>query len=209
MLDNHGFDIWANGYDQSVNASDADNDYPFAGYKKMINAIYGTVMQKHPVKVLDIGVGTGTLAAKLYEGGNEITAIDFSREMLDIARAKMPNATFIQHDFTQGLPAEIASAKFDFIVSTYALHHLTDDEKIPFIKALLHCIDETGIILIGDVSFPDRAALEQCAALADDEWDDEEYYFVFEELRAVLQGDCTMSYHPYSHCGGILEISRR
>lgn len=30
MLDNKGFDLWAEGYDKSVGLSDDDNSYPFA-----------------------------------------------------------------------------------------------------------------------------------------------------------------------------------
>jgi len=206
MLDNHGFDIWADGYDESVDVADDNNDYPFAGYKDIINAIYGTVMKNHPAKVLDIGVGTGTLAAKLYEGGNDITGIDFSEKMLSIARAKMPDARFFQFDFTNGLPVEVAAMKFDFIVSTYALHHLTDEEKVSFIRAISGCLSENGVIIIGDVSFPNRDALEHCKELCGDEWDDEEFYFVFSELSNALAKDCVTTYHPYSHCAGIMEI---
>ncbi len=32
MLDNKGFDLWADGYDKSVGISDEGNEYPFAGY---------------------------------------------------------------------------------------------------------------------------------------------------------------------------------
>ena len=31
MLDSRGFDLWADGYDRSVDISDEDNTYPFAG----------------------------------------------------------------------------------------------------------------------------------------------------------------------------------
>ena len=40
MLDNKGFDMWAEGYDKSVNLSEENNEYPFAGYKKVLNYIY-------------------------------------------------------------------------------------------------------------------------------------------------------------------------
>ena len=209
MLDNHGFDMWAGGYDTSVAITDDNNDYPFAGYKKIMNAIYGTIMKKSPAKVLDIGIGTGNLAAKLYDGGNDITGIDFSKEMLSKAGAKMPNATLIQYDFTQGLPPELAQNKFDFIVSTYALHHLTDEEKIPFIKSLLSHINKTGSIFIGDVSFQNRAGLEKCQASYEDEWDDDEFYFVFSELSDALGEVCNMTYHQFSHCSGVMEITRK
>lgn len=44
MLDNKGFDLWADDYDKSVGLSDDDNCYPFAGYKEILNQIYNEVL---------------------------------------------------------------------------------------------------------------------------------------------------------------------
>lgn len=41
---------------------------------------------------------------------------------------------------------------YDFIIATYSLHHLTDDEKIQFIQLLKTLLKEGGCILIGDVA---------------------------------------------------------
>ena len=38
MLNHKGFDLWADGYDKSVGLSDEANTYPFAGYKKVLDA---------------------------------------------------------------------------------------------------------------------------------------------------------------------------
>lgn len=43
MLGNKGFDLWADGYDKSVQLSGEDNEYPFAGYKDVLNTIYNIV----------------------------------------------------------------------------------------------------------------------------------------------------------------------
>jgi len=66
MLNQTGFDLWADGYDKSVGLSDEENAYPFAGYKAVLGTIYQTVMKKPKAVVLDVGFGTGTLTAKLY-----------------------------------------------------------------------------------------------------------------------------------------------
>ncbi|MCL2014913.1 MAG: class I SAM-dependent methyltransferase [Defluviitaleaceae bacterium] len=207
MLDNHGFDLWANGYDKSVDITDEKDLYPFAGYKNLMNAVYNAIMVKCPAKILDIGIGTGTLALKLYESGNVIIGVDFSSEMLNQSRAKMPNATLIQYDFSKGLPCELSGEKFDFIISTYALHHLTDIEKIEFIQTLLTHLNSAGTIIIGDVGFQNRESLDKCKISCGNEWDDEEFYFVYSELWGKLLSHCTMMYHQISHCAGILEIS--
>lgn len=203
------FDMWANGYDISVKISDDNDKYPFAGYKKLMNDIYSTVMKKGPATILDIGIGTGTLAAKLYESGHAITGVDFSNEMLSIAKSKMPEANFYKFDFTQGLPAELAEMKYDFIISTYALHHLTDSSKIAFTKSLLNHLNDGGAILFGDVGFLTRLELEKCKEQnSPDDWDDDEYYFVFSEMKQGLEGSCLMSYKQISHCAGVIEISK-
>lgn len=92
MLDNKGFDLWAVGYDRTVGVSDEESTYPFAGYKGVLGTIYRTVMKKPKAVVLDIGFGTGTLTAKLYENGFTIYGQDFSERMVELASEKMPEA---------------------------------------------------------------------------------------------------------------------
>ena len=207
MLDSNGFDLWADDYDKSVEISDTNDKYPFAGYKKLMNDVYSMVMKKCPVRVLDIGVGTGTLAYKLHEAGNNVIGVDFSGEMLNQARAKMPDSLLYQYDFTQGLPSELNNEKFDFIISTYALHHLDDTKKTGFIQSLFGYLKENGTIIIGDISFQTRNDLAHCKIVYADEWDENEFYFVFSELEEYLSGKCVLSYRQYSHCSGILIIN--
>ena len=78
MLDKKGFDLWADGYDKTVGITDEENRYPFAGYKNVLNSIFQTIMQRPNATVLDIGFGTGTLTAKLYEHGCSVYGQDFS-----------------------------------------------------------------------------------------------------------------------------------
>ena len=161
MLDNKGFDLWADGYDKAVGLSDEEKRYPFAGYKEVLGRIYQLVMVKGRAKVLDIGFGTGTLTAKLYEGGCEIWGQDFSERMIELAKAKMPGARLFQGDFSRGLAGPILSERYDFIIAPSSLHHLTDSEKISFINTLTGLLKEGGAILIGDVAFESRQELEQ------------------------------------------------
>jgi putative AdoMet-dependent methyltransferase len=208
MMNSNIFDVWASEYDKDVRLADENNEYPFAGYKKIMSTIFAQVNEKSAAAVLDIGVGTGTLSAALYEARHNITGIDFSSEMLAIAKAKMPNASFHQCDMAHGLPPEIAAAQYDFIISTYALHHLTDALKAEFIKSLLPHLRETGVIIIGDVDFATRDDLKVCEAQNADDWDDEEFYFVFDELADALGDACLATFEKISHCAGILVFAR-
>ena len=205
MLNNKGFDLWADGYDKSVGLSDEANTYPFAGYKRVLAALFQAVMQTPSASVLDIGFGTAVLTAKLYEQGCTIYGQDFSSRMIELASAKMPDAHLYQGDFTTGLVEPLRDRRYDAIIATYALHHLTDAQKIVFLSALRGCLNENGKILIGDVAFETRSALNQCRQEAGAQWDDDEIYFVIEELKKDLPD---LSFTQLSPCAGVLTISR-
>ena len=149
MLNNKGFDLWADDYDKSVGLSDEDGTYPFAGYKTILNAIYNRILRVSSKNVLDIGFGTGTLTSKLYEHGCMIYGQDFSDRMIELAQAKMPNAKLFQGDFSNGLVEPLLQQKYDAIIATYSLHHLTDLQKVTFLKSLLMLLNEGGCIYIG------------------------------------------------------------
>ncbi len=204
MLDRKGFDLWADGYDKSVGLSDEENSYPFASYKAVLNSIFQAVMQTPNAVVLDLGFGTGTLTTKLYENGCIVYGQDFSARMIELAQAKMPNAHLYQGDFSKGLAAPLTDRRYDAIISTYALHHLDDAQKIVFLQDLTGLLKERGQILIGDVAFETRNDLERCRLLAGDEWDDDEIYFVADELcRAVP----SLTFTKVSDCAGILALT--
>lgn len=208
MLNKQGFDLWANDYDQTVQVSEEGDLYPFAGYIKILNTVFNEVMQKEQSKILDIGFGTGVLTSKLYEHGHHIDGLDFSAKMIAIAQSKMPMANLIEWDISNGLPDEISSKKYDAIISTYALHHFIDKDKITFIKSLLPLVLEEGKIIIGDIAFQTRSYLEECRRDSINYWDDDEFYFVAEEINKSLVSICKCKFYPISHCGGVFVISR-
>ena len=56
----------------------------------------------------------------------------------------------------------IINEKFDYIVSSYAIHHITDVEKIDLIMKLKNKIKKEGKIVISDVAFENRKQLKKC-----------------------------------------------
>ena len=89
--------------------------------------------------------------------------------------------------------------------TTQPVPQVTDDQKVRFLQSLLERLNEDGKILIGDVAFRTRTDLEQCQREVGEEWDDEEIYFVIDEMR---QSFPNLIYQPVSHCAGILTLSR-
>lgn len=203
MLNSTGFDLWSKNYDKTVQLSEESNEYPFAGYKEVLNTVYRTIKECEGKTILDIGFGTGILSKKLYDEGVEIYGIDFSAEMINASKEKMPNAKLFQFDFTKGLPKELDDRKFDFIVTTYAIHHLTNGEKPSFINLLKTRLTSNGKILIGDVAFETKKDMELCMKQSGDGWDDEEFYIVIEDLKKIFPD---LEFTKISFCGGVVVI---
>ncbi len=205
MLRSDEFDLWADGYDESVRLSENDNEYPFAGYKDVLNTIYKAIKACRGNRILDIGFGTAVLTQKLYNDGYTVFGMDFSQKMLDIGKAKMPNAVLIKHDFSMGFPEEFKNESFDFITCTYAIHHLTDVQKTEFIDGLKAHLNPDGLILIGDVAFEKVEDLERCRRESGDLWDDDEIYMVEETIKTLVQ---IASFEKITFCSGVFTITK-
>lgn len=203
MLDTTGFDNWAESYDGTVSQSKADNSYPFAGYDELMDHIYSRIKAGPGMRVLDMGFGTGTLIKRLYDEGYTISGVDFSPHMIDLAREKMPSARLLRHDFAQGLPTELSSEEFDFIICTYAIHHLSDEQKNSFIAEMMEHLAPDGALLIGDVAFESAQGLEACRIAYMDEWDEDEVYLVLDKVREHFP---QVEFRKMSFCSGVMSL---
>ena len=75
--------------------------------------------------VLDIGTGTGTLAAAFVERGHQVTGIDFAERLLERARRRVPSGDFRLMDLVEveAMPA----GSFDIVCLAYVLHGLSPE----------------------------------------------------------------------------------
>lgn len=78
------------------------------------------------MRVLDVCTGPGILAQAAVKRGAEAVGLDFSSNLIEIARRAVPQAEFRQGD-AQELPFEDDS--FDAVVCGYGIIHLPDPEK--------------------------------------------------------------------------------
>lgn len=204
MLSSFGFDKWAGEYDESI--SRLSEGYPFEGYYEVLSFVNRYVNLSNGARILDIGVGTGLLTKELYNKGAEIYGIDFSPKMLELARRNMPKGQFLCHDFSNGMPIELKQIKFNYIISSYAIHHLDDNRKIDFIGQLKDSLKENGKIIIADIAFQTKDELRQCRENTKG-WDDDEIYIVADEITEKLRKRMlNLTYTQVSSCAGVLEI---
>jgi ubiquinone/menaquinone biosynthesis C-methylase UbiE len=94
-------------------------------YRPGQDAVVGALRERAPRRVLDVGCGTGQLAARLRRAlpRAEVVGCDFSRGMLRRARARSPEVRWVQGD-AQRLP--FPDRHFDALVSTEAFHWFPD-----------------------------------------------------------------------------------
>jgi putative AdoMet-dependent methyltransferase len=199
LLNEAGFNIWAKDYDDAVIRN--CHKYPFDKYYEGLYCIYNVIQPND--KILDIGFGTGTLTKRLYDNNCEIYGIDFSEEMIKISKNKMPNSKLFHYDFNNGLPEELDNMKFDYIISTYAIHHLTDPKKIEFINNLKFKLNKNGKIIILDIAFSSSDDLNNCKINNKEDWDPSEHYIVWNLLKESLPD---FKYRQFSTCSGFIEL---
>lgn len=203
--DNSAFDTWSVMYNEDVSAKQ-HKGYPFEGYHATLTCIQNKVRTAKASSVLDIGIGTGLLSNPLYDDGITVTDVDFSAGMLQVAQTSMPEARFIRHDFSTGLPGQLKYDTFDCIISSYAFHHIDDRTKVKFITDLIQNLSSGGTILIGDVAFKTRCDMLGVQAEAD-KWDAHEYYIVADEITSELARHQLKSvFLKTSMCSGVLMI---
>lgn len=145
------FDEWAYTYDASVAGEDEQYKEAFTNYDEILKA----VAKKAVGTVLEFGVGTGNLTEQLLREGHIVYGIEPSREMRKIAEQKLlGKAKIMEGDFLHfAVPDHINT-----IVSTYAFHHLTDDEKNKALQKYSELLKKGDKIVFADTLFIDQEA---------------------------------------------------
>jgi SAM-dependent methyltransferase len=107
-------------------------------------ALQGLVQHlQRGASVLDAGCGPGHHVAFLKEEGLEPVGLDFSAEMLRIARASNPNVSFIERDLVvDPLPRH----RFDAVWSAIALNHVPSEENRAALGNLVSALKPGGVI---------------------------------------------------------------
>lgn len=134
-------------YDQVASSYDQPRHHFFYGHLAEKLCI---LAKEHvqPESILDVGCGTGISTVEIvkYFPGAEVTALDRSPSMLELARKKedIRTVTFC-YGQTKNLP--ISEKRFDLIIANMSYHWLSPGDRL----ALRDALKENGVLVM---SFP-------------------------------------------------------
>lgn len=140
------FEQWADSYDNTVLGHDMEYREAFSHYDQILDLVaarsYG--------HVVEFGVGTGNLTQKLMARGLLVTGIEPSPSMRKIAFEKLGDkTTIVDGDFLSFPDLD----QINTFVSTYAFHHLTDEEKANAIALYSKLLSKGGKIVFADTMY--------------------------------------------------------
>ena len=94
--------------------------------------------------VLDLGCGSGEPVAKFFlEKSCRVTGVELSREMLQLAQKRFPEATWILGDM-RGLALE---RRFDIILAWDSFFHLTRDAQRAMFPVFAAHLNPSGLLV--------------------------------------------------------------
>jgi len=101
------------------------------------------------LKVLDLGAGTGLLAAFIAYSFPQarITMVDISSEMLERARARFELAGERFRFEVSDYGVDPIQEKYDAVVSALSIHHLGDDQKRSLFARIHGALNDGGVFV--------------------------------------------------------------
>ncbi|TLS39307.1 class I SAM-dependent DNA methyltransferase [Pseudalkalibacillus caeni] len=165
------FERWADSYDQTVTGHDEEYKAVFEGYQEILKK----VAEEATGNVLEFGVGTGNLTEKLLEKGRTVVGVEPSAAMRKKFNEKFPQVPIYDGDFLDFPSIDSVNS----IVSTYAFHHLTDDEKERAIQNYGQILSLNDRIVFADTVFVNEEARKKILK----ETEEIGYYNLLEDLK--------------------------
>ncbi|PJI91219.1 methyltransferase family protein [Yoonia maricola] len=106
-------------------------------------AFYASLVGTTPLRILEVGCGTGLIARRIAEQGHDVTGLDPAPQMLEFARSA-PGGQSVK--WICGLLADFDAAPFDLIFMTGHAFQcmLLDDEITAFFRAARRLLRPEG-----------------------------------------------------------------
>lgn len=161
-----------------------------AGWSEERDALMATLAELAPKRTLDVACGTGFVTSRLR---GEITGLDHSDEMLDIARRRNPEATFVQGD---ALSLPFVDAGFERVFASHFYGHLEDAERRSFLAEARRVAPELVVVDAALHGGAERAEWQERVLKDGSRWRVFKRFFTPETLIEELGG------------GGVLHTGR-
>ncbi|GJJ13853.1 hypothetical protein Clacol_008110 [Clathrus columnatus] len=126
-----------------------------------------SIFLKPRSRILDIACGTGKpVSAYFASNGHEVTGIDYSPKMLELARIAVPNATFFQAEMFSWEPPE--GRQYDLVAASHCFYNVSVTQVKTMIYKLSLWAKKDGIVVIGMSYIPE--VLEREGVLGQRGW---------------------------------------
>jgi ubiquinone/menaquinone biosynthesis C-methylase UbiE len=134
---------FADGYDPIMSSDPA--------YRNLLSRIVETI-PTGAKRVLDLGCGTGALTklCHLVHPESRVVGLDPAAKMLDEARIRVNRSGV---SFEEGSAANLRmfpAGSFDAVISNFALHHLSHDDKKVCAQEVWRVLRPGGVFVYGD-----------------------------------------------------------
>ena len=139
-----------------------------------------------PRRTLDVACGTGFLTRHLP---GDVTGLDQSAAMLDLASARLPSVAFVQSD---ALRLPFADDAFERVFTGHFYGHLEELDRLRFLTEARRVAPE--LVVVDAAVRPDRERVEWQERILDDgsRWQVYKRFFEPGELAAELGGGDTL-----------------
>jgi ubiquinone/menaquinone biosynthesis C-methylase UbiE len=162
----------------------ADRHRP--GWHEEAAALTRTLEALPPARTLDVACGTGFLTQHLR---GEITGVDQSASMLELAQAQVPECRFIQAD---ALELPFADQSFERLLTSFFYGHLEEPDRFAFLREARRVADE--LVVVDSALSNDVQPVEWQERVLNDgsRWQVYKRYFEPEQLAEELGGGHTL-----------------
>ena len=116
----------------------ADRERP--GWDEELHALERMIADLPPARTLDVACGTGFLTRHL---GGEVTGLDQSERMLEIARARVPAGSFVRGD---ALALPFPDGSFERVFTGHFYGHLREKARQAFLREARRVAGELVVV---------------------------------------------------------------
>jgi tRNA (cmo5U34)-methyltransferase len=152
-----------------VAAYDADMDIWHPKRSKMVEIALEVLPFESDAELvgLDLGIGTGYFTERFLEAFPQarVHAVDGAKTMIDFAKTRLGDrgtlVSFHVGDFRELEQLTAGVESFDVVFSSYALHHLTPDEKVMVVRQAAALLRPGGWFVNADIVVADTPEVEE------------------------------------------------